>query len=62
MAPKQDCEQRVLAAVHRAALFCDEKIGWNRIGIALSLTLIAVAGVIRRPRPPAAVGIPYVRS
>jgi ABC-type uncharacterized transport system permease subunit len=26
------------------------------------LTLIAVAGVIRRPRPPAAVGIPYVRS
>jgi simple sugar transport system permease protein len=26
------------------------------------LTLIAVAGVIRRPRPPAAVGIPYIRS
>ena len=26
------------------------------------LTLIAVAGVTRRPRPPAAVGIPYIRS
>jgi len=26
------------------------------------LTLIAVAGVIKRPRPPAAVGIPYERS
>jgi simple sugar transport system permease protein len=26
------------------------------------LTLIAVAGLVRRPRPPAAVGIPYVRS
>ena len=26
------------------------------------LTLIAVAGVIGRPRPPAAVGIPYVRK
>jgi general nucleoside transport system permease protein len=26
------------------------------------LTLIAVAGIIGRPRPPAAVGIPYVRS
>ncbi len=26
------------------------------------LTLVAVAGIIGRPRPPAAVGIPYVRS
>ena len=26
------------------------------------LTLIAVAGILGRPRPPAAVGIPYVRS
>ena len=26
------------------------------------LTLIAVAGILKRPRPPAAVGIPYERS
>jgi simple sugar transport system permease protein len=26
------------------------------------LTLIAVAGLVRRPRPPAAIGIPYVKS
>src|SRR5205807_6929226 len=36
----------VLDALHRAALFCDQRIGWNRIGVALSLTIIAVAAVV----------------
>jgi glycosyltransferase 2 family protein len=36
-------ERRVFDALHRAALFCDQKIGWNRIGVALSLTIIAIA-------------------
>src|SRR5262249_9231793 len=39
----QDREHRVLEALHRAALFCDQRIGWNRIGVALSLTIIAGA-------------------
>src|SRR5205807_805298 len=39
-------EHRVLDALHRAALFCDQRIGWNRIGVALSLTIIAVAAVV----------------
>ncbi len=47
MAPKRgDRERRVLEAVHRAALFCDEKIGWNRIGFVLSVTIIAIAAVV----------------
>jgi uncharacterized membrane protein YbhN (UPF0104 family) len=37
---------RLLDALHRAALFCDRRIGWNRIGVALSLTLIAVAAIV----------------
>jgi glycosyltransferase 2 family protein len=46
MEPKQgDRERRVLDALHRAAVFCDEKIGWNRIGVALSITIIAIAAV-----------------
>jgi len=36
-------ERRVFDALHRAALFCDQKIGWNRIGVALSVTIIAIA-------------------
>jgi glycosyltransferase 2 family protein len=36
----------VLDALHRAAVFCDQRIGWNRIGVALSLTIIAVAGMV----------------
>src|SRR5206468_9957622 len=39
-------EHRVLDALHRAAVFCDQRIGWNRIGVALSLTIIAVAAVV----------------
>jgi glycosyltransferase 2 family protein len=36
-------QRRVFDALHRAALFCDQKIGWNRIGVVLSLTIIAIA-------------------
>jgi uncharacterized membrane protein YbhN (UPF0104 family) len=47
MTPRpQDRQSRVLDALHRAAVFCDQRIGWNRIGVALSLTIIAVAGVV----------------
>ncbi len=47
MAPRPgDRERRVLDAVHRAALFCDQKIGWNRIGFVLSAAIIAVAGLV----------------
>jgi glycosyltransferase 2 family protein len=37
---------RILDALHRAALFCDRRIGWNRIGVALSLTIIIVAATV----------------
>jgi len=40
-----DREQRVLDRLHRAARFCDEKIGWNRIGVVLSVAIIAIAAV-----------------
>jgi len=47
MEPKpQDREHRLLDALHRAAIFCDQKVGWNRIGFALSLTIIAIAAVV----------------
>jgi glycosyltransferase 2 family protein len=47
MEPKQgDRERRVLDALHRGAVFCDERIGWNRIGVALSITIIAIAAVV----------------
>jgi glycosyltransferase 2 family protein len=42
----EDGQSRVLDALHRAAVFCDRKIGWNRIGVAISLTLIAIAAVV----------------
>jgi uncharacterized membrane protein YbhN (UPF0104 family) len=32
-------------ALRKAARFCDERLGWNRIGFLLSVTIIAVAGV-----------------
>ena len=41
-----DRERKVLDALHRAALFCDHKLGWNRIGFVLSATIIAIAGVV----------------
>ena len=37
--------QAVLAALRRAVRFCDEKLGWNRIGFLLSLTIIAIAAM-----------------
>jgi glycosyltransferase 2 family protein len=36
----------VLDALHRAAVFCDQRIGWNRIGLVLSLAIIMVAAVV----------------
>ena len=35
----------MLDALHRAAVFCDQRIGWNRIGVALSVTIITIAAV-----------------
>jgi hypothetical protein len=47
MEPKpQYREHRVLDALHRAAVFCDQKVGWNRIGVTLSLTIIVIAAVV----------------
>jgi uncharacterized membrane protein YbhN (UPF0104 family) len=44
MEPNQESRaHRVLEALHRAAVFCDRRIGWNRIGVVLSLTIIAIA-------------------
>jgi uncharacterized membrane protein YbhN (UPF0104 family) len=44
MEPDRDGRpHRILDALHRAAVFLDRKIGWNRIGVALSLTIIAIA-------------------
>jgi glycosyltransferase 2 family protein len=41
-----DRRRTLLGRLHRAALFCDRKIGWNRIGMALSVTIIAIAAVV----------------
>jgi uncharacterized membrane protein YbhN (UPF0104 family) len=46
MHPKHSHEHKVLEAVHRAVLFCDSRIGWNRIGIVLSVTIIVVAAAV----------------
>jgi uncharacterized membrane protein YbhN (UPF0104 family) len=35
-----------LNAAHAIARFCDEKIGWNRIGFLISLTIIGIAVVV----------------
>src|SRR3954469_22066815 len=37
--------QATLRAAHSISRFCDEKIGWSRIGIALSTAIIALAVV-----------------
>ena len=34
-----------LGALRKAARFCDEKLGWHRIGFLLSLTIIAIAAM-----------------
>src|SRR5437870_12530053 len=41
----QDRERRVLDALHRAAVFCDRRIVWKRIVLALSVTIITIAAV-----------------
>src|SRR5436190_17213775 len=46
MQPDLDRERRVLEALHRAALFIDRRIGWNRIGVVISLAIIAVAATV----------------
>ena len=33
-------------ALHAVARFFDQRIGWNRIGIAISVTVIAVAAMV----------------
>ena len=43
--PEHGHEDKWLDALHRAALFCDQKIGWNRIAATLSFILIAIAAV-----------------
>jgi glycosyltransferase 2 family protein len=42
----EDRERRVLDALHRAAMFCDRRIGWNRIGVVFSVAIIAIAAVV----------------
>jgi glycosyltransferase 2 family protein len=42
----EDRERRVLDALHRAAVFCDRRIGWNRIGVVFSVAIIAIAAVV----------------
>jgi uncharacterized membrane protein YbhN (UPF0104 family) len=37
--------EAALTVLRKGARFCDEKIGWNRIGFLLSLTIIAIAAV-----------------
>ena len=36
----------MLDALHRAALFCDRKIGWNRVGVVLSIAIIAIEATV----------------
>jgi len=41
-----DREHRVIETLHRNAVFCDTRIGWNRLGIALSAVILAIAGAV----------------
>ena len=41
-----DVGSRAVETLHAAARFCDQKIGWNRIGLVLSVTIIVVALVV----------------
>ncbi len=44
MQPRSEDRGRgVLDALHRVALFCDARIGWNRLGAVLSVVIIAIA-------------------
>ncbi|MGZ3285927.1 MAG: lysylphosphatidylglycerol synthase transmembrane domain-containing protein, partial [Xanthobacteraceae bacterium] len=36
----------MLDALHRAALFCDRKIGWSRLGVVISVAIIAIAVIV----------------
>jgi len=46
MEPKStERERKVIETLNAAARFCDQKIGWNRIGFFLSAAIIAIAGV-----------------
>src|SRR6185436_3574051 len=38
-----DREPSALTAARRVARFCDTRIGWNRIGFVLSVSIIAIA-------------------
>src|SRR5688500_5679488 len=38
--------RRVLNAARTISRFCDETIGWNRVGFVLSIAIIAVAAVV----------------
>jgi uncharacterized membrane protein YbhN (UPF0104 family) len=38
-----DRGSKALDALRRAAGFCDRRLGWNRIGVVLSITIIAIA-------------------
>jgi len=45
-----DRGRKVLDALHRAALFCDRKIGWNRIGGRGQRHIIAIAVAVLYPQ------------
>jgi hypothetical protein len=46
MQPKDARERGKLDVLHRVAVFCDTRIGWNRIGIVLSVTIITIAATV----------------